>query len=463
MIMPKIFALLSLSKARLSRRIALWVFASIIIIELIILFPSYYRREQELLKDLENISGAIVQTIARLTDQEMSHNFKERVTRLNKNSIILGVALYNNNGELIEVVGEAPEINFNQLKKAPIIRYRNPHGDRYDVAWSSRTLGINYVLIVRHNSSMVQSELSAYVGRIALLVLLISFSVALVTVIVLGITVILPILRLRDDLIKVGEVLNQGTSNFKFYSWSVDRQDELGEVMLAFKEMFQRLKKAEASMRLEQEKSESLLLNILPEAIAKKLKEGESNIAQRFDQVTILFADLVGFTEFSTRINPEELIQLLNEIFSKFDAMTEKYGLEKIKTIGDSYMVAGGIPIPCDNHAELVAEMALDMQVAIREFSTVYGESLNIRIGINTGPVVAGVIGTKKFIYDLWGDAVNTASRMESHGIPGAIQVTAETYRILQDKYILEERGLIEIKGKGKMATYLLMGRKAHI
>jgi adenylate cyclase len=209
----------------------------------------------------------------------------------------------------------------------------------------------------------------------------------------------------------------------------------------------------------EQEKSDRLLLNILPESIATKLKDGQNTIADAFAEVTILFADIVGFTVLSSQISPEELLIFLNEIFSAFDSLTEKYGLEKIKTIGDAYMVVGGLPNPSTNHAESIAEMALDMQEELIKFNAKHHSTINIRIGINTGPAIAGVIGTKKFIYDLWGDAVNTAARMESHGLPGTIQVTKSTYDILQNKYLFEDRGIIHVKGKGDMNTYLLAGR----
>lgn len=209
----------------------------------------------------------------------------------------------------------------------------------------------------------------------------------------------------------------------------------------------------------EQEKSDRLLLNILPESIATKLKDGQNTIADAFAEVTILFADIVGFTVLSSQISPEELLIFLNEIFSAFDSLTEKYGLEKIKTIGDAYMVVGGLPNPSTNHAECIAEMALDMQEELVKFNAKHHAAINIRIGINTGPAIAGVIGTKKFIYDLWGDAVNTAARMESHGLPGTIQVTKSTYNILRNKYLFEDRGIIHVKGKGDMNTYLLAGR----
>lgn len=214
------------------------------------------------------------------------------------------------------------------------------------------------------------------------------------------------------------------------------------------------------ALRQEQARSEELLLNMLPASIAKQLRDGNRQIAEGFAEVTILFSDLVGFTKLSQEIPPIQLINWLNELFSGFDGLSEKHGLEKIKTIGDAYLVVGGIPIERPDHAEAVADMALDMLRELARFNAKHEADLRLRIGINTGPVVAGVVGTKKFIYDLWGDAVNTASRMESHGIPDAIQVTAETYEILKDKYILEERGAIEVKGKGQMTTYLLVGRK---
>jgi urea ABC transporter urea binding protein len=220
-------------------------------------------------------------------------------------------------------------------------------------------------------------------------------------------------------------------------------------------------KMAEEALRREQQKSDQLLLNILPEPIANQLKQERHAIAEQFNEVTILFADIVGFTPLSARLSPIELVGLLNEIFSTFDALAEKLGLEKIKTIGDAYMVAAGLPLPRDDHAEAAAQMALEMQAAIARFQTQYGEQIQLRIGINVGVVVAGVIGTKKFIYDLWGDAVNVASRMESSGEPGKIQVNAATYERLKHGYSFKKRGYIPIKGKGKMMTYWLVGSRS--
>ena len=219
----------------------------------------------------------------------------------------------------------------------------------------------------------------------------------------------------------------------------------------------------EEALRYQQECTEELLLNILPSPIAQRLKRAESTIADNFADVTVLFADLVNFTEISAEIPPTRLVDLLNKIFSEFDQLAEKHSLEKIKTIGDAYMVVGGLPTTRPDHAEAIAEMALDMQQKITRFKGLNGEPFRLRIGINTGPVIAGVIGTKKFTYDLWGDTVNVASRMESHGVAGCIQVTATTYERLKDKYVFEERGVTHIKGKGDMITYWLMGRADHM
>jgi adenylate cyclase len=213
-------------------------------------------------------------------------------------------------------------------------------------------------------------------------------------------------------------------------------------------------------IKREQERSEHLLLNILPAEIAERLKRDEGIIADSFAEVTVLFADIVGFSELAACIAPTSLVASLNEIFSTFDRMAERHGLEKIKMIGDAYMAVAGLPTPRADHAEAVAEMALDMQREISQFSAEGGRTFSMRIGIDCGPVVAGVIGIKKFSYDLWGDTVNTASRMESHAPVGCIQVTAATYERLRDKYLFEAREPIRVKGKGEMRTYILTGRK---
>lgn len=213
-------------------------------------------------------------------------------------------------------------------------------------------------------------------------------------------------------------------------------------------------------LELERERSERLLLNILPEPIAELLKDGQQIVANTFNDVTVLFADIVDFTPLASQLQPDALVILLNNIFSTFDRLAEEYNLEKIKTIGDAYMVVGGLPTPRSDHAEAVASMALAMQQTIGRFNRTNGQPFKMRIGIASGPVVAGVIGTKKFAYDLWGDTVNIASRMESHGLAGAIQVTYNTYEHLKDKYHFELRGPIEVKGKGSTQAYLLLNKK---
>lgn len=201
------------------------------------------------------------------------------------------------------------------------------------------------------------------------------------------------------------------------------------------------------------QKAERLLLNILPAEIAEVLKDKDRTIAERYKEASILFADIVNFTPMSVNMTSVELVDLLNEVFSHFDSLVDKYGLEKIKTIGDCYMVASGVPIERSDHAQALTSFALDVRDLISRYKF-RGKLLDFRIGINSGPVVAGVIGNKKFIYDLWGDSVNTASRMESHGIGGAIQVTEATYNLIKDDFICEPRGKIRVKGKGEMKVW---------
>jgi class 3 adenylate cyclase len=217
--------------------------------------------------------------------------------------------------------------------------------------------------------------------------------------------------------------------------------------------------RAEAALEVERAKSDALLHNVLPDAIATRLKTEGGGIADRFEEASVLFADIANFTPFAQALPADRVVALLDDIFTRFDALVDARGLEKIKTVGDAYMVAAGIPASRPDHAEAIARLALDMQRAWDEYVQEASLDLQLRIGINSGPVVAGVIGRRRFLYDLWGDAVNTAARMESYGRPGEIQVTEATYRLLRDQFDFEERGLIEIKGKGPMRTYFLQGR----
>jgi guanylate cyclase len=215
-----------------------------------------------------------------------------------------------------------------------------------------------------------------------------------------------------------------------------------------------------AALRIEQDRAENLLLNILPRSIADRLKAEPATIADQIDEASILFADVVDFTTLSGRLQPAEVVGVLDHLFTYFDLLAEAYAVEKIKTIGDAYMVAAGIPTPRADHARVMALMAIDMREAVRSQGAIGDLDLELRIGISSGPVVAGVIGRKRFLYDLWGDAVNMASRMESHGTPGQIQVTRATYELLKDEFELESRGTVAIKGKGDVETWYLVGRR---
>ena len=214
--------------------------------------------------------------------------------------------------------------------------------------------------------------------------------------------------------------------------------------------------RAEQNLNRERHRAEALLHNILPVPIAERLKNSPEVIADRFENVTILFSDLVGFTQMSEQVSAEELVGLLDEIVTAFDHLVDDAELEKIKTIGDGYMVAAGLPSAGTGHAEALADLAIAMRARLEDFRARNGMDLELRIGLHSGPVVAGVIGFRKFAYDVWGDTVNTASRMESHGLPGEIHVSEATYRMIRDLYRFEPRGTIEIKGKGPMSTYLL-------
>jgi adenylate cyclase len=234
-----------------------------------------------------------------------------------------------------------------------------------------------------------------------------------------------------------------------------------GTIVFTLLAVFARQRRdALAALREEQARAEGLLLNILPRSIADRLKAETRTIADQFDSASILFADVVDFTPLAERLPPAEVVGVLDHLFSHFDVLAERHGLEKIKTIGDCYMVAAGVPSPRSDHARALALMALDMQAAMRSVDEVGHLGLDLRIGINSGPVVAGVIGRKRFLYDLWGDAVNIASRMESHGTSGRIQITRATKELLEDEFVYEPRGTISLKGKGEMEAWYLVGHR---
>ncbi len=466
-----------LLKAKLSISVAAWIFLSIVAIEVIIFIPSYARREQELLTQMKEVSKVKVEAILSLEIGDRSNaQILTQIKSLTTRADIVGGALYTKNGQLIGEFGEAPQIplqdlmgqqpnhqSSNQANQQTVGIVPLPDRQRVDFIWKSLRMDDRYILILRQDTAPIQAELQAFGWRISGLVLIISLFVTATTMGVLGKLVIWPILRLRDDLEIAGESLHGKVEQGNFYSFSVNRDDELGEVMAAFRQMFQLVQseimsrtESERELRAEQKKSEQLLLNILPGCIADQLKESDQSIADSFSNVTVLFADIVGFTEISSTASPVELVELLNHIFSVFDQLSQQYGLEKIKTIGDAYMVVGGLPQPQQKHAQAIADMALAMQAHAEKF-TFRGQAIALRIGINTGAVIAGVIGRKKFSYDLWGDTVNVASRMESSGMPGKIQVTETTYQLLKDQYQFVDRGLVPIKGKGELMTYWLV------
>jgi guanylate cyclase len=215
------------------------------------------------------------------------------------------------------------------------------------------------------------------------------------------------------------------------------------------------------TIQAQRDQADKLLYNVLPERIAERLKQSSETIAEEYSAASVLFADIVNFTPISARFGPYEVVDMLNELFTHFDGLVDKYGVEKIQVAGDGYMVAAGVPTPRPDHATVLAQLALDMIDYVKREEFLGGRHIEIRIGLNSGPLIAGVIGRKKYFYALWGDMVNTASRMESHGTPGCIQITRETYALIQDEFVCEPRGAITVKGKGEMETWYLVSENS--
>ncbi|OKH19987.1 adenylate/guanylate cyclase domain-containing protein [[Limnothrix rosea] IAM M-220] len=466
---------------RISRRVAFWIFVSIVVIEAIILVPSAQRRERELLRELEDRTSIKVTWLvansrksqARSTPPtpQQAELLLEQLREANHDNLMLslrGAVIYDEQGQVLASFGDRPALTWQALQTGKT-NYKNWSESLYDSSWSEFEQ-VNYMFVLRHDISGIQTELVQYKLRIGILVIIISVFVTASTLIVMQILVIAPILKLREDLRAAGELVISNPEKIhtaELHSLHHNRNDELGDVMDEFRSMLTRITTeiqqriiAEQNVRREQEKSEELLLNILPASVARELKENRRYIAEGFPHVSVLFADIVGFTTLSANKKPAEIVTLLNDIFSSFDRLSEIYSLEKIKTIGDAYMVAGGLPMPQPHHPECMADMALEMLSEIERLNQINGYALQLRIGIHCGSVVAGVIGTRKFIYDLWGDSVNVASRMESQGLPNSIQVT-ETFREkLGDRYFFQQREAIHVKGKGLMQTYFLLGKK---
>jgi class 3 adenylate cyclase/HAMP domain-containing protein len=303
-----------------------------------------------------------------------------------------------------------------------------------------------------------------HASRLALEISLVALGIALFVSIVLSTVLTRPLTALSET------VTRFANKDFSART-KIRSKDEIGQLGANFNDMAATIQEHSENLEHlvevrtseladEKQKSERLLLNVLPAPIAERLKTTDGVIVDKFDAVSVLFADIVGFTSLSSRTTPEALVGMLDELFSAFDRLAEKHGLEKIKTIGDCYMVVSGIPQPRADHAVSIAMFAVDMLDELHAYARRRGTDLSVRVGINTGSVVAGVIGRKKFIYDLWGDTVNTASRMESHGVAGRIHVSSATYELLRDEFDFEARGTIDIKGKGPMQTYLLVAKK---
>jgi class 3 adenylate cyclase len=311
-----------------------------------------------------------------------------------------------------------------------------------------RVPGLNWVVLAHIDLQ----EALAPVYRLRRTAILWSIIAVLLTTVV-AFLVTEQLLRPINALLKV---VNQMTAGDLSARVQVHSRDELGVLSSAFNSMSERLQQNMAVIERKNLENENLLLNILPGPIARRLKSGETAIADSYSQATVLFADIVGFTSLSAAREPSEILTFLNGLFTRFDEAAKHHGIEKIKTIGDAYMAVSGILPSHPDHVRQMVEMGLEMLDAVRTYGLLIKIPFSIRIGINTGPVVAGVVGTTKFIYDLWGDTVNMASRMESTGIPGAIQVSGAVYEQLRERYTFVSRGEIEIKGKGLIETWLL-------
>jgi adenylate cyclase len=460
-------------QSRLSRRVVRSVLFSILGIEILVFIPSYLLKEQTLLQELgdstrQSLAVAMTSRPAQTQPYTIDQVSQILTQYRLKNSVIQSGVVFDPTGKDLRDFGEPQYLN--QLKTSLKTSRKNRQRRFRDqslieVVWSPEVLKTDYGVALILNTQSIQRELGQYTLRTLAMVLLITAFVGLVMFLVLQRILITPILQFREDLQAAGEAASEENSPL-FYTFYQTRRDELGDVAIAFCQMYHQVrqeirdrKRAETALIAEQEKSERLLLNVLPNGIAHRLKEDPGALAARFDEVTILFADIVGFTGLATQLNPLEMLTQLNGIFSAFDQLAEQYSVEKIKTIGDAYMVVGGMPTLRPDHADAVLEMAIKMLEVTRQFSQPNGNPYQLRIGINTGPVIAGVIGRKKFSYDLWGDAVNVASRMESHGLPDQIQVTPMTYDRLKHLYRFEKRAEQYIRSVGTMDTYLYVDR----
>ena len=277
----------------------------------------------------------------------------------------------------------------------------------------------------------------------------------------LGVAIAVPIARsIRNPLVRLDHAVARVSEGDMEQQVAVQSRDELGRLSLAFNSMVTRIRENTQEIQRKSEENERLLLNILPAPVAQRLKRESGVIAEHFEHVSVLFADIVGFAKLSQELTANEMVEWLNEVYSAFDAFVVSRGVEKIRTIGDNYMVASGVPFAREDHAVAITDLALDMIGFIETMRPVGDHTLSFRVGINSGSAVGGVIGTHKFQYDIWGDSVNTAARMESHGQPGRIHVSHETYLLIKDAFECEPRGGIAVKSKGLMETWFVCGRR---
>lgn len=455
-------------RARLARRIAFWIFLNFLVVEALVLVPSVLRQADRLGAQLRQVSSAKIDWLVAEGQAGSSPELLAAVQRLRRSSMlqaIEGASLYRaSSGERLGGFGARPQLSGAQASRDRIEGRWYPLRGSYDAVWGPESLGGDHLLVMRHEASSIRAGLLSYTLNITLIVLGIAAFLTLITLVVMQRLVIGRIVTLRDRLVLAGRALASGaTSSPESLLLPPGAADEVGDVEQAFNQSFlttaaemERRRVAERSAQQEQARADQLLLNILPSPIAAEMKQGRRTIAETHADVSVLFADIEGFTALAARLPCHALVQLLNQVFTAFDQLCERHGLEKIKTIGDNYMVVGGLPLPHEGHADAMAAMALDMQAWMREFRSPEADGMALRIGMHSGPVVAGVIGTKKFIYDLWGETVNIASRMESHGIAGRIQVSEALARRLEPRFHVQQRGSLLLKGVGAMTTYWL-------
>jgi class 3 adenylate cyclase len=459
-------------RARLSRRIALWIFLNFLVVETVVLVPSVLRQADRLGAQLRAVTNGKVEWLLENEGMEDPGALLAAVRQLQGPAMvraIQGAVLYDGrSGRRLGGFGTPPQLPAAEALGGGMEGRWFPLHRSYEAIWGPRQLPGELVLVVRHDATALHHGLRSYVLNIALIVLGIAAFLTLITMLVMHRLVIGRILRLRDRLQQVGEAFGRGEQpQPDRYRLPPGRADEVGEVEQAFNQSLQRTASelqrrlaAEKNAEAERDRAEDLLLNILPAPIATQMKAGGRTIAEAHPDVSVLFADIVGFTELSGRLSSRALVDLLNQVFSAFDQLCDQHGLEKIKTIGDSYMVVGGLPLPRSNPAEAIAAMALDMQQVIRGIPAARAQQLQLRVGIHAGPVVAGVIGRRKFSYDLWGDTVNIASRLEANSSPGRIHVSSVVAHQLMAGFVVLERGPMAMKGVEAMTTYWLEGRR---